>query len=45
MLLFFSFLVKSDITWAPPVADMKSASVSDFMGPTDELFSAIQVLG
>jgi hypothetical protein len=31
--------------WAPPVADMQSVSVSDFMGPTDELSSAIQVLG
>jgi hypothetical protein len=44
MLLFLSFLVKLDMAWAPPAADMQSASVSDFLGPTDELFSAIQVL-
>uniref|UniRef100_A0A2N9HEW3 Uncharacterized protein n=1 Tax=Fagus sylvatica TaxID=28930 RepID=A0A2N9HEW3_FAGSY len=40
---FGTGMVKLDITWAPPVADMQSASVSDFMGPTDELFSAIQM--
>ena len=33
------------MAWAPPVADMQSTSVSDFMGPTNELFLAIQVLG
>jgi hypothetical protein len=45
MLLFPSFLVKPDMMWAPPVTDMQSTSVSDFMGSTDELSSAIQVLG
>jgi hypothetical protein len=45
MLPFLSFLVKSSMAWAPPAAGMQSASVSDFLGPTDELFSAIQKLG
>ena len=33
------------MAWAPPVADMQSASISDFVGPKDELSSVIQVLG
>ena len=45
MLPSLSFLVKSGMAWAPPAAGMQSASVSDFLGPTDELFLAIQVLG
>jgi hypothetical protein len=45
MLPSLSFLVKLGMAWAPPAASMQSTSVSDFLGPTDELFSAIQVLG
>jgi hypothetical protein len=41
MLLFLSFLVKSDMMRAPPVADMQPTSVSDFMGPMDRLSMAV----
>jgi hypothetical protein len=45
MLLFFSFLIKSDMMWAPPVADMQpipcQLQFSDLVGPTDRLSKAV----